>query len=43
MDLEFAELVSIGRRFSPEVTVATHSHSVHDLEKKFKEEIKIIL
>jgi hypothetical protein len=36
MDLEFAELVSIGRRFSPEVTVATYSHSVHDLEKNSK-------
>jgi hypothetical protein len=36
MDLEFAELVSIGRRLSPEVTVATDSHCVHDLGKNNK-------
>jgi hypothetical protein len=36
MDLEFAELISIGRRLSPDVTVATHSHCVHDLEKNSK-------
>jgi hypothetical protein len=36
MELEFAKLVSIGRRLSPEVTVATYSHSVHNLEKNSK-------